>query len=248
MRAEIPAEMGAAIAERKALALEDARAESGALGYAVRTPAQWELHPQGRAVARRPLIELTHKGSARTARRPARADPRPRPRLPRRGGRPARPGRRPARRTHPLGPAGARCHRPLAHERWDRPTGTARSRDPDGHMVSLAGHGHTVQVIKAPGPPQRAPPRLVGHHATRRRRPLVHRLTLRTGHWWMRPSASSPATCRAPRRPMEGAASRHRGRAGALGPPLRLARRAAPRDQAAAPISSGVRPAFSSPC
>jgi CoA-transferase family III len=37
--------------------LEDALAAAGALGYAVRSPREWQVHPQGRAVAALPLLE-----------------------------------------------------------------------------------------------------------------------------------------------------------------------------------------------
>lgn len=37
--------------------LEDALAAAGALGFAVRTPRQWQQHPQGRAVAALPLLD-----------------------------------------------------------------------------------------------------------------------------------------------------------------------------------------------
>ncbi len=57
--ADDPEAVASAIAGWKALDLEDALASAGALGYAVRTSAEWQGHDQGRAVVRRPLVEVT---------------------------------------------------------------------------------------------------------------------------------------------------------------------------------------------
>jgi hypothetical protein len=46
-----------AVATWRAQDLEDALEAAGALGYAVRTAAQWRSHPQGEAVAALPLLE-----------------------------------------------------------------------------------------------------------------------------------------------------------------------------------------------
>ena len=48
-----------AVATWRAEDLEDALAAAEALGYAVRTAAQWDAHPQGRAVGALPLVETT---------------------------------------------------------------------------------------------------------------------------------------------------------------------------------------------
>jgi CoA-transferase family III len=57
-----------AVATWRAEDLEDALSAAGALGYAVRTSAQWDSHPQGRAVAARPLLEAgSSEGPARPA-------------------------------------------------------------------------------------------------------------------------------------------------------------------------------------
>jgi CoA-transferase family III len=62
-----------AVARRPALVLEDAVAGAGGCAAAVRTPAEWHAHPQGKLVARLPLLEVARVGDAppRTrARRP----------------------------------------------------------------------------------------------------------------------------------------------------------------------------------
>lgn len=51
-----PRAVGEAVATWQGEELEDALAGNGAIGYAVRTPRQWELHPQARALAAAPLV------------------------------------------------------------------------------------------------------------------------------------------------------------------------------------------------
>jgi crotonobetainyl-CoA:carnitine CoA-transferase CaiB-like acyl-CoA transferase len=60
-----PDAVAAAVAELRGEQLEDALADAGALGYAVRTPQQWQAHPQGVAVAARPLLDVRTHGAAR---------------------------------------------------------------------------------------------------------------------------------------------------------------------------------------
>lgn len=56
--------VAAAIAQRKALELEDALAEAGLCAAVVRSPREWERHPQGRAVAALPLLEIVKVGDS----------------------------------------------------------------------------------------------------------------------------------------------------------------------------------------
>jgi len=56
--------VAAAVAGWDADALEDAGAEAGLCAVAVRTRAQWLAHPQRRAVAALPLVEITRIGDA----------------------------------------------------------------------------------------------------------------------------------------------------------------------------------------
>ncbi len=50
------------VAARDAFALEDALAEAGLCGAVVRSAAEWARHPQGRALAAAPLVEVTRIG------------------------------------------------------------------------------------------------------------------------------------------------------------------------------------------
>ncbi|MYS47976.1 hypothetical protein GTY23_43760, partial [Streptomyces sp. SID5998] len=49
--------VGAALAERSALDIEESVYAAGGLAVALRTPEQWAAHPQAAAVAARPLVE-----------------------------------------------------------------------------------------------------------------------------------------------------------------------------------------------
>ncbi|MEU5997728.1 CoA transferase [Streptomyces sp. NPDC047197] len=62
--------VAARLAERSALDVEDAVYAAGGLAVALRTPQEWAAHPQGAAVARRPLLSRERIGDA-----PARALP-----------------------------------------------------------------------------------------------------------------------------------------------------------------------------
>ena len=57
-------EMRAAVADREAEELEEAAAVAGAILVKVRDAEEWQEHPQGQAVARRPLLGLTELGGA----------------------------------------------------------------------------------------------------------------------------------------------------------------------------------------
>jgi crotonobetainyl-CoA:carnitine CoA-transferase CaiB-like acyl-CoA transferase len=63
---DTPDAVAAAVATWRGADLEDALADGGGVGNAVRTRAEWSAHPQGRAVAARPL--LTSTAGAGTAR------------------------------------------------------------------------------------------------------------------------------------------------------------------------------------
>jgi crotonobetainyl-CoA:carnitine CoA-transferase CaiB-like acyl-CoA transferase len=54
----------AALLRREAEAFETAAAEAGLVATMMRSPAEWEAHPQGRAVAGLPLMEITRIGEA----------------------------------------------------------------------------------------------------------------------------------------------------------------------------------------
>ncbi|MFD3715539.1 CoA transferase [Streptomyces sp. NPDC058677] len=56
--------VGAALAERSSLEVEEAVYAAGGLAVALRTPQQWAAHEQGAAVAGRPLIERERLDSA----------------------------------------------------------------------------------------------------------------------------------------------------------------------------------------
>ncbi len=62
-----PRDVAAAVRHRRGVEVEDALAEAGALGSAVRTRSQWREHPQGKAVAELPVLDrdLHDRGSAR---------------------------------------------------------------------------------------------------------------------------------------------------------------------------------------
>ncbi|MEU3944740.1 CoA transferase [Streptomyces sp. NPDC029526] len=59
-----PDAVAAALAGRSAREVEDTVSAAGGLAVALRTPAQWAAHPQGVAVARRPLVERVRLDSA----------------------------------------------------------------------------------------------------------------------------------------------------------------------------------------
>jgi crotonobetainyl-CoA:carnitine CoA-transferase CaiB-like acyl-CoA transferase len=59
------AAVGAALAERSALDVEEAVYAAGGLAVALRSPAEWAAHPQAAEVAKRPLIEQGRLDSAR---------------------------------------------------------------------------------------------------------------------------------------------------------------------------------------
>ncbi|MEU8959615.1 CoA transferase [Streptomyces sp. NPDC048518] len=71
--------VAAAVAERTATAVEEAVYSAGGLAVAVRDPAQWAAHPQGAAVAGRPLLvrERIGDGPARPLPPLAGSPPRP---------------------------------------------------------------------------------------------------------------------------------------------------------------------------
>lgn len=58
------ASIGRAVAGWDAQALEDALAERGLCGARLRTAEEWRAHPQGRSLARAPLVELIRIGDA----------------------------------------------------------------------------------------------------------------------------------------------------------------------------------------
>ena len=59
-----PAAIAAAVGRWDAGALEDALAYVNLCGAVVRARAEWELHPQGRALARAPVVAITRIGDA----------------------------------------------------------------------------------------------------------------------------------------------------------------------------------------
>ncbi|WP_432053895.1 CoA transferase [Streptomyces sp. bgisy022] len=59
-----PDAVAAALAGRSAREVEETVSAAGGLAVALRTPAQWATHPQGAAVARRPLVEGVRLDSA----------------------------------------------------------------------------------------------------------------------------------------------------------------------------------------
>ncbi|BFO20381.1 hypothetical protein SHKM778_67690 [Streptomyces sp. KM77-8] len=59
-----PEAVAAALARRSAREVEDAVYEAGGLAVALRTPSEWAAHPQGVAVASRPLVERARLDSA----------------------------------------------------------------------------------------------------------------------------------------------------------------------------------------
>ncbi|MGX1269128.1 CoA transferase [Streptomyces phaeoluteigriseus] len=62
---EDPAAVGAALAERSALEVEETVYAAGGLAVAARTPVEWAAHEQAAAIARRPLIGIERLGPAR---------------------------------------------------------------------------------------------------------------------------------------------------------------------------------------
>ncbi len=56
--------IGRAVAGREAQALEDALAEAHQCGALVRLPGEWDAHPQGRALAALPVVEIRKIGEA----------------------------------------------------------------------------------------------------------------------------------------------------------------------------------------
>lgn len=60
--ADHPESVADAVATWRGEDLEDALAAAGAIGYAVRTPRQWQGHPQARALASAPLVERAGGG------------------------------------------------------------------------------------------------------------------------------------------------------------------------------------------
>ncbi|OPC84437.1 hypothetical protein B4N89_29065 [Embleya scabrispora] len=56
---DTPAAAIEALAERTGAEIEELLAAHGALGFAVRTPAEWAAHPQGAATAALPLLDLS---------------------------------------------------------------------------------------------------------------------------------------------------------------------------------------------
>ena len=63
--------VGAALASAPAAELEDAIVGAGGLAAAVRSLAQWQAHPQGRAVAAEPLVARERLGDSPASVRPA---------------------------------------------------------------------------------------------------------------------------------------------------------------------------------
>jgi crotonobetainyl-CoA:carnitine CoA-transferase CaiB-like acyl-CoA transferase len=59
-----PAAVSAAVASWDADALEQAIADAGACGGTIRSEAEWLAHPQGRALAQRPLVTITRIGDS----------------------------------------------------------------------------------------------------------------------------------------------------------------------------------------
>ncbi|KMS71871.1 CoA-transferase [Streptomyces viridochromogenes] len=62
---EDPDAVGAAIAERSSLEVEEAVYAAGGLAVALRTPEEWAAHEQAAAVARRPLVEHERSDTTR---------------------------------------------------------------------------------------------------------------------------------------------------------------------------------------
>ena len=67
--------VGAALARWTAFEFEDAAAAAGMCVTAMRTFAEWDAHPQGRAAAALPLVEIARLGDAPPRARPARDRP-----------------------------------------------------------------------------------------------------------------------------------------------------------------------------
>ncbi|MEU0023750.1 CoA transferase [Streptomyces sp. NPDC006335] len=63
--AEDAAAVGAALAERSALDVEEAVYAAGGLAVALRSPEEWAAHPQAAEVAKRPLVERGRLDTAR---------------------------------------------------------------------------------------------------------------------------------------------------------------------------------------
>ncbi|MFI6036705.1 CoA transferase [Streptomyces sp. NPDC051315] len=62
---EDPAAVGAALAERSALEVEETVYAAGGLAVALRTPEEWAAHEQAVEIARRPLVESARLDTAR---------------------------------------------------------------------------------------------------------------------------------------------------------------------------------------
>ncbi|MFE3038264.1 CoA transferase [Streptomyces canus] len=62
---EDAAAVEAALAERSALAVEEAVYAAGGLAVALRSPGEWAAHPQAAAIAKRPLVEQGRLDTAR---------------------------------------------------------------------------------------------------------------------------------------------------------------------------------------
>lgn len=62
---EVPDAVGAALAERSSLEVEEAVYAAGGLAVALRTPEEWAAHEQAAAVARRPLVEHERSDTVR---------------------------------------------------------------------------------------------------------------------------------------------------------------------------------------
>lgn len=65
MADEDPEAVGAALAERSSLEVEEAVYAAGGLAVALRTPGEWAAHEQAVAVARRPLVEHERSDTVR---------------------------------------------------------------------------------------------------------------------------------------------------------------------------------------
>ena len=125
--------IGAAVAQRDAQELEDTIAKAGACGTIARTAKEWSEHPQGIALAKTPLIDITPLGG------PSPAEP-PGP-----GARPLS-GLRVLDLTHVL--AGPTASRVLAEQGADVLRISAPGRPVIQGFIMDTGHGKLSTLLK----------------------------------------------------------------------------------------------------
>jgi hypothetical protein len=136
-----PEAVGEAVLGWRAEELEDTLAAAGAIGYAVRSPAEWRSHPHGRAVAALPLLDSTvGRGAGRSI-----------------GGARGARGVRVLDLTRVIaGPVATRTLAAWGAELQSCGAGDrepARTARPEDYVIELSGVGRPVQVV---GPPGRA--------------------------------------------------------------------------------------------